>query len=82
MGPGENFRIAAALQGARSEVGVAYAEKAAAPRIEHPGLCVTEVGDILGRQLARGVQADFVEHASKKDKATDLDVGTAETGDV
>ena len=80
MGPGEDFFVIAPLQRAGGEVGVADAEEAAAPGVEHPGLGITEVGNILSRQPARGMQADFVEHAAEMDEAANFRVRTAETG--
>ena len=41
-----------------------------------------EVGHIIGRQLAGGVKADFVEHTAEINQPADFDVRTAETGNV
>lgn len=57
---------------------VADAKKREAAVIE----AIAETGDVIGRELAGGAQVDLVDHAAEINEAADLEVGTAETGDV
>jgi hypothetical protein len=60
-----------------------HAEKGAAEIVEATARqAVAEIGRIIGRELARGMQADFVEHTSDMDEPADFGVGTAETGNL
>ena len=64
------------------DLGVGNAEKAAAASVEGEELRVAQVIVVSGWELARGVEADFVQHPPEINVASDFIVTTAQTGNV
>ena len=82
VGPGENLFVIGAGEGAFAEVGVAHAKEATATAVEREELLVAEIGHVVRRQLARGVQPDLVEHPAEIDEPANLRIDTPQTGNV
>jgi len=76
--PREKFLIGAAGEGASAQRFVVDLEEVAAAVVEPKA----EVLLVIGRELARRIEADFVEHTSKIDELTDLVINTAKSGNV
>jgi hypothetical protein len=58
------------------------AEKAAATSVESEELRVAHVIVIRGRELARGMEADFIQHSPEINETPDFIVATAQTRNV
>ena len=82
VGLGEDLLVGATGEGEGVDAGVGDAEEAAAASVEGVELGVAEIGDVVGGELAGGVEADLIEHAGEVDEAACLHVGAAEVGDV
>jgi hypothetical protein len=78
MTPREDLLVGAPLENPDGKVRVLDVEKVTAPGVEAPG----DVGQVVGWELAGGLQADLVEHATEVDKAAGFGVGAAETRNV
>src|SRR5437867_4236775 len=76
--PGQHIFVGAAEFHARDDVFVLDLQQRAAPAVEADA----EVFLILRRQLAGGVQANFVEHPAEMHDAADLVVATAKSGNI
>jgi hypothetical protein len=61
---------------------VGDAEKAAATSVESEELRVAQVIVIRGRELARGMEADFIQHSPEINETPDFIVATAQTRNV
>jgi hypothetical protein len=80
--PGQHGFIALAGERATLDLGVRDAEKAAATSVEGEELGVAQIIAVNGRELACGVEPDFVQHSPEINKASDFIVATAQTGNV
>jgi hypothetical protein len=74
--PRQNGVVGFAGEGAAFDLGVGDAEKAAAASVEGEELRVAQVIVVSGRELARGVEADFIQHSPEINEAPDLIVTT------
>ena len=80
--PRQDRFIVLAFERATLELGVRDAEKTAATSVEGEELRVAQVIVVRERELARGVEADFVQHPSEINEAPDFIVATAQTRNV
>src|ERR1039458_2536627 len=61
--PFQDFLIGAPLQDALPERGILHSQESAASSVE----CYPQIAVVIRRQRARRMQADFIQHAGKKD---------------
>ena len=80
--PRQHGFIVLAGERAALDLGVGDPEKAAAASVEGEELRVAQVIVVSERELARGVEADFVQHPSEINEAPDFIVATAQTRNV
>ena len=71
--PSEQFLVGAALLGAVDDGVIGDAEQLDAGFVK----ALAQIGGVVGRKLAGGVQADFIEHAGEIDEAFDGVIRTA-----
>jgi hypothetical protein len=82
VGPRQHGFIVLAGERAAPDLRVGNAEKTAATSVESEELRVAQVIVISGRELTRGMEADFIQHSPEINETPDFIVATAQTRNV